>query len=72
MHTPHSSGIEHKEVFNKEIKECTRSNGKKNAEALDDLLPAFKATALPCQFITGEPLEPPFVPEAACWQRTQQ
>ena len=43
----------------------TRSNGKKNAEALDDLLPAFKATALPCQSITGEPLEPPLVPEAA-------
>lgn len=44
----------------------TRSKGKKNAEALDDLLPAFKATALPCQSITGEPLEPPLVPEAAC------
>lgn len=44
----------------------TRSKGKKNAEALDVLLPAFKATALPCQSITGEPLEPPFVPEAAC------
>lgn len=39
----------------------TRSKGKKNAKALDVLLPAFKTTALPCQF-TGEPLEPPFVP----------
>lgn len=47
----------------------TRSKGKKNAEALDVLLPAFKATALPCQSITGEPLEPPFVPEAACIPR---
>lgn len=45
----------------------TRSKGRKKAEALDDLLPAFKATALPCQSITGEPLEPPFVPDAA-WQ----
>lgn len=44
----------------------TLSKGKKNAEALDVLLPAFKATALPCQSMTGEPLEPPFVPEAAC------
>ena len=44
----------------------TRSNGKKNADALDDLLPAFKATALPIQSITGEPLEPPLVPDAAC------
>lgn len=43
----------------------TRSNGKKNADALDDLLPAFKATALPSQSITGEPLEPPLVPDAA-------
>ena len=47
-------------------KYLTLSKGKKNAEALDVLLPAFKATALPCQSITGEPLEPPFVPEAAC------
>lgn len=45
----------------------TRSKGRKNADALDDLLPAFSATALPCQSITGEPLEPPFVPEAACY-----
>lgn len=63
-----------RKVFNKEkIKERvqTRSKGKKNAEALDDLLPAFNATALPCQFITGEPLEPPLVPEAACRQRTK-
>lgn len=44
----------------------TRSKGKKNADALSSFPPAFKATALPCQSITGEPLEPPFVPEAAC------
>lgn len=43
----------------------TRSKGRKKAEALEDLLPAFKATALPWQSITGEPLEPPLVPEAA-------
>ena len=43
----------------------TRSNGKKYADALDDLQPAFKATALPSQSITGEPLEPPLVPDAA-------
>lgn len=43
----------------------TRSNGKKNADALDDLLPAFKATALPNQSITGDPLDPPLVPDAA-------
>lgn len=43
----------------------TRCKGKKNAEALDDLLPAFRATARPCQSITGDPLEPPLVPEAA-------
>lgn len=49
----------------KDTKILTRSKGKKNAEALEDLLPAFKATALPCQSITGEPLEPPLVPEAA-------
>ena len=50
----------------------TRSKGKKNAEALDDLLPAFKATARPCQSMTGEPLEPPFVPEAACYKKDQK
>lgn len=44
----------------------TRSKGRKNAEALEDLLPAFKPTALPSQSMTGEPLEPPLVPEAAC------
>lgn len=38
---------------------------KKNADALDDLLPAFKATALPSQSITGDPLDPPLVPDAA-------
>lgn len=43
----------------------TRSNGKKNADALKVLLPPFKATALPNRSITGEPLEPPFVPDAA-------
>lgn len=43
----------------------TRSSGKKNADALDDLLPAFKATALPSQSITGDPLDPPLVPDAA-------
>lgn len=43
----------------------TLSKGKKNADALEDLLPAFNATALPCQSITGEPLEPPLVPDAA-------
>lgn len=52
--------------LNKHI--LTRSKGKKNADALVVLLPAFKATALPCQSITGEPLEPPFVPEAACFE----
>lgn len=56
----------YKPNFNKHL---TLSKGKKNAEALDVLLPAFKATALPCQSITGEPLEPPFVPEAACARR---
>lgn len=45
----------------------TRSKGKKNAEALEDLQPAFKAIARPCQSTTGEPLEPPLVPEAACY-----
>ncbi len=50
----------------------TRSKGKKNADALEDLLPAFKATALPCQSITGEPLEPPLVPDAACKQTNQE
>lgn len=44
----------------------TRSKGRKKAEALNDLPPAFKATALPWQSITGEPLEPPLVPDAAC------
>lgn len=44
----------------------TLSRGRKNAEALDDLLPAFRATALPWQSMTGEPLDPPFVPDAAC------
>jgi hypothetical protein len=44
----------------------TRSNGRKKAEALEDLLPAFRATALPWQSTTGEPLEPPLVPDAAC------
>lgn len=43
----------------------TRSNGKKNADALEGLQPAFKATAVPSRLMTGEPLEPPFVPEAA-------
>lgn len=43
----------------------TRSNGRKKAEALEDLLPAFSATALPWQSTTGEPLEPPLVPDAA-------
>jgi hypothetical protein len=43
----------------------TRSNGRKKAEALEDLLPAFRATALPWQSTTGEPLEPPLVPDAA-------
>ena len=51
--------------------ELTRSRGKKNADALDDLLPAFKATALPCQSITGEPLDPPLVPDAACKSKNQ-
>lgn len=46
--------------------ELTLSKGKKNADALDDLLPAFNATALPFQSITGEPLDPPLVPDAAC------
>lgn len=50
-------------------KKPTRSSGRKNAEALDDLLPAFKATALPWQSMTGEPLEPPFVPDAACTRK---
>lgn len=44
----------------------TRSKGKKNAKALEDLLPAFKATARPCQSTIGDPLEPPLVPEADC------
>lgn len=44
----------------------TRSSGKKKAEELVDLLPALRAIAWPLQSITGEPLEPPFVPEAAC------
>jgi len=56
--------------FNKYIyihiyQELTRSRGRKKADALDDLLPAFRATALPCQSITGEPLDPPLVPDAA-------
>jgi hypothetical protein len=38
---------------------------KKNADELEDLLSAFSATACPWQLITGEPLEPPFVPKAA-------
>lgn len=46
-------------------KQLTRSNGRKKAEALEDLLPAFRATALPWQSTTGEPLEPPLVPDAA-------
>lgn len=53
-------------------KYLTLSKGKKNAEALDVLLPAFKATALPCQSMTGDPLEPPFVPEAACVPRQEK
>lgn len=48
----------------------TLSKGKKNADALEDLLPAFNATALPCQSITGEPLDPPLVPDAA-WNKMQ-
>lgn len=52
-------------MASKKKKVLTLSKGKKKAEALEDLLPAFKATALPCQSITGEPLEPPFVPDAA-------
>lgn len=56
----------------------TRSKGRKNAEALDDLLPALRATALPWQSMTGEPLDPPFVPDAAYvrnekeWQQTRR
>jgi hypothetical protein len=46
-------------------KQLTRSSGRKKAEALEDLLPAFRATALPWQSTTGEPLEPPLVPDAA-------
>ena len=42
-----------------------RSSGRKKAEALDDLDPAFSATACPLESITGEPLDPPLVPEAA-------
>lgn len=57
---------QHRTINIKQNYVLTRSKGRKNAEALDDLLPAFKATALPCQSITGEPLEPPFVPDAAC------
>lgn len=61
-----------KRLFLCSNKYLTLSKGKKNAEALDVLLPAFKATALPCQSITGEPLEPPFVPEAACARRVKE
>lgn len=50
----------------------TRCKGKKNADAPSNLPPAFKAIALPWQSITGEPLEPPFVPEAACFQGEKQ
>ena len=46
-------------------KTLTRSNGRKKADELEDLLPAFKPTARPWQSITGDPLDPPFVPEAA-------
>jgi hypothetical protein len=53
--------------FSKYIyQELTRSRGKKKADALVVLLPAFRPTALPCQSITGEPLDPPLVPDAAC------
>lgn len=57
----HAEPIKIQEIYNA----LTRSKGKKKAEALDDLLPAFKATALPNQSTTGDPLEPPLVPDAA-------
>ena len=53
------------QCYNSMNKTLTRSNGRKKADALDDLLPAFKPTARPWQSITGDPLDPPFVPEAA-------
>lgn len=50
----------------------THSKGKQKIDALDNLLPAFKATTLPCQSITGEPLEPSLVPKVAWARRTQK
>lgn len=49
----------------RKFSKLTRSRGKKNADALNIFPPAFRATALPCQSITGEPLDPPLVPDAA-------
>jgi hypothetical protein len=46
--------------------ELTRSRGKNYDNVLDTLLPACKATALPCQSITGEPLDPTLVLDVAC------
>ena len=44
----------------------TRSRGRKKLDAAFDAPPAFRATTSPRMSITGDPEEPPDVPDAAC------
>ncbi len=43
----------------------TRSSGRKKLEAACVLAPAFRATTRPSMSMTGDPEDPPEVPEAA-------
>ena len=44
----------------------TRSSGRKKLDAACEFAPAFSATTRPSMSTTGEPDEPPDVPDAAC------
>ena len=43
-----------------------RSSGRKKLLAAELLAPAFSATTSPSMLTTGDPEEPPDVPDAAC------
>ena len=45
---------------------CTRSSGRKKLDAACVLAPALRATTRPSMSTTGEPDDPPDVPDAAC------